>query len=401
MSIPATALRCAAALSSSPDTRRAFAEVLDEACGRLDGPCDLAMLFASAHHQPQLDSLGPLVAARLETDAVLGCTGESIVCGDQEIEQQPAIALWLARLPEATVVPMHLEFAETHEGGIFTGWPSDLPSPLPAGATLFLLGDPFSFPADQLIARINEDHPGLPVLGGMASGGAGPRQNRLLIDGGWHDHGAVAALVYGGPRIRSVVSQGCRPIGRPFVVTKAEANVILELGGMPALARLQEVFGGLTAAEQQLVRSGLHVGRVLSEYQEHFSRGDFLVRNVIGADPNTGAIAIGDYVRPGQTVQFHIRDAATADEDLRALLAAATADSGEASTSPPAGALLFTCNGRGTRLFAEPNHDAACLRDCLGDIPVAGFFAQGELGPVGGKNFLHGFTASVALFAVS
>jgi small ligand-binding sensory domain FIST len=397
MSTSTTALRCAAALSTSPDTRRAVVEVLDEACGRLDGPCNLAMLFASADHAPNLDSLGALLAERLETEAVLGCTCESIVGGDREIEQQPAVALWLARLPETTVLPMHLEFAQTQEGGTFTGWPSDLPSSWPAGATLFLLGDPFSFPADELIARINEDHPGVPVLGGMASGGTAPRQNRLLVGSRWHDHGAAAALVYGGARIRSVVSQGCRPIGRPFIVTKAEANVIRELGGMPALARLQEVFGDLTAAEQQLVRSGLHVGRVLSEYQEHFTRGDFLVRNVIGADPNSGAIAIGDYVRPGQTVQFHIRDAATADEDLRALLSSATAE----SATPPAGALLFTCNGRGTRLFAQPNHDAACLRDCLGDIPIAGFFAQGELGPIGGKNFLHGFTASVALFLSS
>jgi small ligand-binding sensory domain FIST len=288
---------------------------------------------------------------------------------------------------------MHLRFVQTQEGGTFVGWPSELPNPWPAGAALFLLGDPFSFPADELIQRINEDHPGIPVLGGMASGGARPEENRLLLGSRCHPAGAVAALVHGGVRIRSVVSQGCRPIGRPFIVTKAEANVIRELGGMPALGRLQEVFAELTPNEQQMVREGLHVGRVLSEYQDHFGRGDFLVRNVIGADPDSGAIAIGDYVRPGQTVQFHVRDAETADEDLRALLTSAATD----AAASPAGALVFTCNGRGTRLFSAPDHDAACVRDCLGNIPVAGFFAQGELGPIGGKNFLHGFTASVAL----
>jgi small ligand-binding sensory domain FIST len=367
----------------------------------LAGPCTLAFVFASIHHQPELDSLGPLIADRLRAEAVLGCTGESIIGGDREIEQQPAVALWLARLPETTVLPMHLEFEQTHEGATFTGWHSNLPDPWPAGATLFLLGEPYSFPADQLIARINDDHPGTPVLGGMASSG-GPQQNRVLVGRQWHEHGAAAALVYGAARIRSVVSQGCRPIGRPFVVTKAEANVILELGGMPAMARLQEVFGDLTAREQQLVRQGLHVGRVLSEYQDRFGRGDFLVRNVIGADPNLGAIAIGDYVRAGQTVQFHIRDAETADEDFRMLLGSAKGNEpSAAATASPAGALVFTCNGRGTRLFPEPNHDAACLRDCLGPIPAAGFFAQGEIGPVGGKNFLHGFTASVALFGAS
>lgn len=393
MSTSAATTRCAAALSTSGDTRRALDEVIGVASEQLGASCDLAFLFASADHQPQLDALAPHLAERLKTEAILGCTGESIVGGDREIEGHSAISLWLAHLPGATVLPMHLQFQQTHEGGTFTGWPGEMPEPWPADSTLFVLGDPFSFAADGLIARINEDRPGVPVLGGMASGGMGPRQNRLLVGGRAFDNGAAAALVFGGPRIKSVVSQGCRPIGRTYIVTKAEENVIRELGGAPALARLQEVYGELTAAEQQLVRQGLHVGRVLSEYQEEFSRGDFLVRNVIGADPDTGAIAIGDYVRPGQTVMFHIRDAATADEDLRELLGAAVGSAG-----PIAGALLFTCNGRGTRLFPQPHHDAGCLRDSLGPVPVAGFFAQGELGPVGGKNFLHGFTASAALF---
>jgi len=207
--------------------------------------------------------------------------------------------------------------------------------------------------------------------------------------------GAVAVLVHGPVEIRAVVSQGCRPIGRHFVVTKAEQNVILELSGKPPLAQLQEVFDTLTPREQELVQSGLHVGRVINEYQETFGRGDFLVRNVVGADRKSGAIAIGDFVRPGQTVQFHIRDAETADEELRELLSAAR-DSGGGS---PLGALMFTCNGRGTRMFSQPHHDAGALGEVLGGIPLAGFFAQGEIGPVGGHSFLHGFTASIALFS--
>jgi len=190
-----------------------------------------------------------------------------------------------------------------------------------------------------------------------------------------------------------VVSQGCRPIGRPFVVTKAERNVILELGGAPALAKLRELFAELAPDDQRLAQQGLHVGQVINEYQEAFGRGDFLVRNVQGVDPDTGAIAIGDFVRVGQTVQFHVRDAETADEDLNALLASARQSAG----GDCQGALVFTCNGRGTRLFDEPHHDAGCLARHF-DVPAAGFFAQGEIGPIGGKNFLHGFTASIALF---
>jgi small ligand-binding sensory domain FIST len=257
-----------------------------------------------------------------------------------------------------------------------------------------VLGEPFTFPADLLLEQMNDRHPGVPVIGGMASGGAMPGEHRLLFGPEALVDGAVAVLLDGPIRVRPLVSQGCRPIGKHFVITKAERNVIHELGGKPALVQLQAVFAELPTREQELVNQGLHVGRVVSEYQDRFEQGDFLVRNVIGADPESGAVAIGDYVRVGQTVQFHIRDWQTADADLRQLLAA----SQKRSTSPPDGALLFTCNGRGTRLFPEPHHDALTIRSALGDIALAGFFAQGELGPVGGKNFVHGFTASMALF---
>ena len=176
------------------------------------------------------------------------------------------------------------------------------------------------------------------------------------------------------------------------MITRSEENLILDLGGVPALQRLREMYGELDDADRELVRSSLHVGRVASEYRETFKRGDFLVRNVLGADPDSGVIAVGDTIRTGQTIQFHVRDAASADDDLQALLC------GSPGETDPAGALIFTCNGRGSRLFAEPDHDARCLQRCLGPLPAAGFFAQGEIGPIGDRTFLHGFTASIALF---
>ena len=206
--------------------------------------------------------------------------------------------------------------------------------------------------------------------------------------------GVKVVLVHGGVTIRSLVSQGCRPIGEHFVITKAERNVIQELGGVPAYQRLIEVYATLATHEQAMLRRGLHVGRVVSEYQDKFEQGDFLVRNVMGVDQESGAIVLGDYVRPGQTVQFHVRDADTADGELKQMLAAIKNTPG----ANPQAALLFTCNGRGTRLFPGPNHDAETIGEALGNVPLAGFFAAGEMGPVGGKNFLHGFTASMALF---
>jgi small ligand-binding sensory domain FIST len=391
---PITGLRFAAALSTNVRTDQAIAEVCGQAGEQLGGPADLALLFVSHQHGPDFGAIAASIAERLDARHLLGCTGEAIVGGASEVEGQPALALWLARLPGVTVRSMHLRYEETVEGASFVGWPDDLPDDWPTGSALITLGDPFSFAADAFLDRINEDHPGVPIVGGMASGGWGPGQNRLVWQRGEVDGGAVAALIHGPIRVRTVVSQGCRPIGKHLVVTKSNGNVIQELGGRPPLEHLQEIFKILSPRDQQLIQQGLHVGRVINEYQERFERGDFLIRNVIGADPGSGAIAITDVVRPGQTVQFHVRDARSADDDLHAML-------GDASTrpgTPPLGALVFTCNGRGARLFGKPHHDAAAVRQHLGEIPAAGFFAQGELGPVGGQNFIHGFTASIAIF---
>jgi small ligand-binding sensory domain FIST len=333
------------------------------------------------------------LADLLGTPTIIGSTAEALLAADAEYESGPVVTVWLARLPGATVVPFALEYTQTPDGGMFVGWPTELDDGWPTNAAVVLLADPFSFPVDALIKRVEEDHPGVPIVGGMASGGYQPGSNTLVVGSRSYDSGAVGFVIGGGVRIRPVVSQGCRPIGRPMVITKSEENVIVELGGKPALERLREVYGELDPADRQLVRNSLHIGRVASEYQDHFQRGDFLVRNVVGADPDSGVIAVGDLVRTGQTIQFHVRDAKSAHDDLTALLAREK-DCGAA----PAGALVFTCNGRGTRLFEEASHDARCLQDSLGPIPAAGFFAQGEIGPIGRRNCLHGFTASIALF---
>jgi len=384
----------AAGVSTSPNTRQAVAEACATVREHLGGDADLVVAFASHDHATNFEELASALQVALPARQSLGCTGESIVAGEHEFEETSALSVWAARLPGVTLEAMHLAFERTPEGGSIVGWTDRLTDEWPEGSALLMLAEPFSFPADWLLQKLNEDRPGMPVVGGMASGAHAPGQNKLFWNGATYDEGAIALRMHGALRVRTVVSQGCRPIGRHFVITKAQQNVILELSGKPALAQLQEVFAGLTPREQQLVHQGLHLGRVTNEYQDKFGQGDFLVRNVIGGDPEQGSIAIGDFVRPGQTVQFHVRDAETADEDLRSLLAAAKGTMAEG----PRGGLLFTCNGRGTRLFPEPHHDAQTVQTELGGIPLAGFFAQGEIGPIGGRNFLHGFTASLALF---
>ena len=383
-------IRCSAAASTATSLYEAISTAYQEALEQLGVPLpDLVVVFVSARYGEEIRSAMESLNETAPARYLLGTTAEAVLANNDEYESEPAISIWMACLPNAEITPLTLEYSQTADGGTFLGWPDDLV--WPTDATMLLLADPFSFPVDGLIARLGEDRPGLPILGGMASGGNQPGSNTLVINGETYDSGAVGIILGGGVRVRPVVSQGCRPIGTPLVVTKAEDNMRVELGGRPAFVQLRAVYETLDDHDKQLVKSSLHVGRVASEYQDHFEPGDFLVRNVVGADPETGVVAVGDLIRTGQTVQFHVRDAHTAHEDLQALLTRQT-------TKPPAGALVFTCNGRGRRLFSTPSHDASCLQQLLGPLPVAGFFAQGEIGPIGNTNCLHGFTASIALF---
>jgi small ligand-binding sensory domain FIST len=385
----------AAALSLAPQTGPAIDEVCSRALEQLQGTPDLALVFFSPHHAASAEKLAATLQERLHARCLFGCGGEAIVGNEQEIERSPALSLWLARWSRPVELePFHLVLERTPDGDSLMGWPDGLIGADPAKSALLVLGDPFTFPAEAFLKQVNEQYPGLRVMGGMASGFRGPGQCRLLLGDRVLDQGAVGVLLQGPIRVRSIVSQGCRPIGRHMVITKGQENIIAELSGRPPLSQLQQLWQELSPRDQQLFQQGLHIGRVINEYQGDFQRGDFLVRNVLGLERESGALAITDHIRVGQTVQFHVRDAETADEDLHALLQMDLS----AHERKPAGALLFTCNGRGSRLFEQPHHDAAAIQAEVGQVPVAGFFAQGELGPVGGQNFIHGFTASVVLF---
>jgi small ligand-binding sensory domain FIST len=343
------------------------------------------VLFASAHFLGSAQALVSAVAEQTDQLPLIGCVADAVIGGAREVEAEPAVALWLAA-DLGPVETFAMEFVRTPSGGAWGGYRF---GPDPAGVHLMLC-DPFTFPAGGLLAHLNEHVPGAMVMGGMASGGLQPGESRLFLDGRALSGGAVGVHL---PRakVHPLVAQGCRPAGDPYTVTGAEGNLIFELGGRPPLARLRE----LPARELDMAAHGVHVGIAMNEYQAERGQGDFLIRGIVGADPESGAIAVGEAVEVGQTVQFHVRDARSADEDLRHALERECATLGGRRA---AGALLFTCTGRGSRLFSEPDHDAGLLAKLLGDIPVAGFFCDGELGPVGGQNFLHTFTASIALF---
>jgi small ligand-binding sensory domain FIST len=383
-------VRCGAGLSESDEPSIAVEQAFEQAQEQLGCDADLAFVFFSADHSAT--SIRDQLAKRVGKATLLGACGESIVGTRTEVERTSAVSVWLASLPGASIKAFHLDYDATVDQGTFLGWTDELLDAWPSPSVMILLGEPFTFPADRFAAVLNEEHPGVPIVGGMASGADRPGVDSLILNGEVYSSGAVGVRLSGELGARTVVSQGCMPVGQPLVITKADRNVIYELGGKSALVQLQGLIEQMSEEDREKATHGLHIGRVINEYKDSFTRGDFLVRNLIGIDQRSGAIAIGDYVRAGQTVQFHIRDAESADEDLRRMLS----DAAEQGT--PNGGLLFSCNGRGSRLFTSASHDALAVAQAMGDVPLAGFFAAGELGPVGGRNFLHGFTASLLLF---
>jgi small ligand-binding sensory domain FIST len=374
----------AAAVSAHPDAAVAAAEVAGQVLEQLDDLADLACLFVTEAHVDAFAHIAAVVRQAVRPGVLLGASACSVLAGGTEVELRPGIALW-AGLVAGRVVPVQLTAETTGAGWQLAGLPDDCD----VAGHLLLLADPFTYPVGAFLQQLAHDRPRLSVIGGMASAGRSAGGNRLVLDDHVTSQGAVGVLLEPEALTATVVSQGCRPIGQPWTVTGSERNLLLELGGRPALERVLAEVDALSPDDRNLAARGLHCGIVVNEHQLDFERGDFLVRGVLGADRERGALAVGEEVPVGATVQLHVRDADSADEDLTMLMADATGD----------GALVFTCNGRGEALFGRPHHDAEVVSDLLGTTAVGGMFCAGELGPIGGRNAIHGFTAAVAVFA--
>jgi small ligand-binding sensory domain FIST len=392
---PSSTIRFASALTRQSEVQTAADELVRSVREQLGSAhIHLALLFVSAQHIAQADALSQALRAALGPETFVGCTGEGIIARGRECETGSAAALFAAHLPQVVIHPLRLSFSSVQDQFSLQDWPESGFAG-DGKPVMMLFADPFSTPMQDVLTIIEERYPDARALGGLAGGGQDLGGNRLFLDDQVYTDGLVGLALGGNISVRMVISQGCRPIGDRFIVTKAEHNVIQELGGVPALHCLQTVFGQLSTNERAQAQRALHIGIAMDEQRAQFTRGDFLIRNLIGADQQTGAIVIGDVVQEGQTVQFQVRDAQSADQDLHALLASPQ----PTESAIPRGALLFSCCGRGKGLFGVPHHDAAAVQQQLGDIPLAGFFAQGEVGPVGGRNFLHGYTASIAIFS--
>jgi small ligand-binding sensory domain FIST len=379
------------AVSSNDSTAKAIGEAVEPIRPRIGAQIDIAWVFFTAHHSAESELLVRSIRDELNPRVLVGCSAEGVIGGEIEIERQPGITILAGQLPGVQIHPLHIATDE---------WRPLLTDTESLRARLGLtentraligFGDPWTTPLNQFMQALDILSPRAPLIGGMASAARSAGENVLLCNDERFDEGFVGVSLAGPIEVQTVVSQGARPIGEKFIITKGRDNLIEQLGGKPAMQVLRDMYEGLPQRDQELMQNGLLIGRAISEYLETFGRGDFLIRNITGIDQQAGSIALTDEIRVGQTIQFQVRDNESADRDLRLMLAS-TRNSADTSA-----ALLFSCNGRGSRMFDEPNHDIAVSRQLMPKTPITGFFAAGEIGPVGGRNFIHGHTASFAL----
>jgi small ligand-binding sensory domain FIST len=370
---------------------RATTQALDAIGGRSP---DLLAVFVSGGDVAETTDAMRRATAMATSSTAIGCSAPGVIGDGRGVEATPAVSVWCALLPDVHTRSFSLEVMPAESGMAVVGMPEQHPD----DAVAILLADPWSFPVDGFIEQTNNALPGLPIVGGMAAGVGGRGSTRLLVDDRIVERGAVGVLLGGPVAARTAVSQGCRPVGPAMTVTAAEGNVILELAGMNAVTKLQEIVTSLSPEEQTMVAQGLQLGVARDEYVEEHRQGDFLIRGIAGADEERGGLVVGDLVTVGSTVRFQVRDASAADHDLRETLEHFRASSG---LSEVEGALLFSCNGRGAHLFGTADHDPQLVRSALTGRGVAGCFAAGEIGPVAGRNFVHGFTASILAFGAT
>jgi small ligand-binding sensory domain FIST len=367
----------------------AFAEAAARAALGLGGaPCDVALVFAGQDNLTHAGVGLEAVHDRLHPSALAGCGAQGVVGTGREVETG-GVVVWAASLGEGSAESFHLEALAAGEGRLaITGMPD-----VGDDEALVMFVDPYTFPAEALLAEIARSSPGVPVVGGLAAAESSPA---ALFHGGSVAPTGAVGVVLSDVDVHCAVSQGASPIGPEMVVTACDGNVIEELASRPALDRLMDAIRNeLSPADQALATQGLLMGIVIDENRPDYERGDFLVRALMSVDERERTITIGERVRIGQTVRLHVRDAASADIDLRDALERVARE----LEGPAAGALMFTCNGRGSHMFGSAGHDAGALARKIGPAPAAGFFCSGEIGPVGERSFVHGFSTSVAVFA--
>ena len=385
------------ALSENPVLEEAIAECGVAIKNVVGGETlDLAVAFISPHYEDSYDRVADLIAETLGAKHVFGCSGGGVIGNGVEVEQRAGVSITAAVLPDVNVRPFHLEgdLLPDMDAGP-DKWADLVGVQADQGPHFMMLADPYSFPVQDLLMGMDFAFPRAAKIGGLASGASRQGGNALFLDREVWRTGAIGLALDGNITVDTVVAQGCRPIGNPMRISKSDRNMLVELDGQPPMEVLRNMFETLPERDRGLLQNSLFLGVVMDELIDSPVQGDFLIRNVVGMDQATGGLAIGEMLKEGQLVQFHLRDAETSTDDLQAVL---TRYADEHRENDIPGALLFSCLGRGQYLYGKPNHDTDLFRDKLGDVPLGGFFCNGEIGPVSGTTFLHGYTSSFGLF---
>ena len=390
-------MKWASAVSEQSQLDQAIEECASDVLSKLgDVSPDLVVIFVSSHHESEFDNVARLIGQRLDSAKVFGCSGGGIIGNGVEVEQRPAVSITCANLPDVEIVDFHLE--ADHLPDLDSGpgfWEEMVKVSDDQDPQFVMLADPFSFPVQNLLLGLDFAFNHSAKIGGLASGAHQQGGNALFLGEQVFRSGAIGLALHGNITVDTVVAQGCRPIGQSMRITESKENLMLGLDGETPLNILKELFQQVGPRDQDLMRHSLFLGVVMDELIDAPQQGDFLIRNVVGMDARTGVMAIGELLKEGQLVQFHLRDAETSAEDLTAVLERYAVDNRENQVH---GALLFSCLGRGQYLYGRPNHDTEIFQEKLGPVPLGGFFCNGEIGPVSGTTFLHGYTSSFGIF---
>ncbi len=390
-------MKWSSSISTETTINKAVAEATDAIRGQMgDLPIHLTVVFVSPHFKAQYDIIPNLIRERLSPGILLGCSGGGIIGGGREVEQKPAFSLTCAHLPDVEILKIQTDTLTLPEDDTSPNvWREWIGVPVEKNPQFIFLADPFSFRGEEFLAGIDFAYPNSAKVGGLASGAQFQGGNALYLDDKIYDAGLVGVALSGNIELDTIVAQGCRPIGEPHNITKCDQNLLLEIGGKTPLAVLEEMVETMSEYDRKLMQTSLFLGIEMSPFNDDPGQGDFLIRNLMGVDRNTGALSIGALLREGQRVQFHLRDKVMSAEDLSLLL---SRYSEKPKDTQAEGALLFSCLGRGEYLYGKPNHDSNVFKEKLGQVPLGGFFCNGEIGPVGDTTFLHGYTSSFGIF---
>ena len=388
-------MKWASAISESENVEEAVSECAESIKSIVGNSPDLVFVFPSFNFSGQFKDISNALSQHFENSVIMGCSGNGVIGAGREVEHTPGFAMCAAELPEVEITPFHISDSDLPDGDDPPNkWENVLGVSRESHPNFVLLADPFSVRGENLLMGMDYAYPDCKIVGGLASGGTQPGSNALYLNNITYDHGIAGVALSGNIEINTIVAQGCKPIGSLSRITKCERNILQELDGRSPFDILGETYNDLNEADQKLFQNSLFLGVVMDPFESSPGIGDFLIRNIVGANPDAGQLAVGQMLREGQLVQFHLRDAQTSTENLSNMLD----EYQSTSFGPETGALMFSCLGRGKYLYEEPDHDTDLFREKIGDLPLTGFFCNGEIGPVSGSTFLHGYTSSFGIF---